>query len=91
MNSKTYFSLFIISIFIPLLVMGAAAYKISTMTQAPMLMVSLAIVGLWVFSVIDAVRTKNLNPIWIVGIVLAPTIMMPIYFYKKYKSSVSIA
>jgi hypothetical protein len=71
--------------------MGAVAYKISTMTQAPMLMVSLAIVGLWVFSVIDAVRTKNLNPIWIVGIVLAPTIMMPIYFYKKYKSTTSIA
>jgi hypothetical protein len=91
MNSKTYFSLFITSIFLPLLIIAAVAYKISTLTQAPVLMVSFAIIGLWIFSIIDAVRTKNLNPMWIVGIVLAPTIMLPIYFYKKYKGAASIA
>lgn len=91
MNSKTYFSLFIISIFLPLLVMAAVAYRISTLTAAPMLMVSLAIISIWIFAIIDAVRTKNLNPFWIVGLCLCSTIMMPIYFYKKYRSAISIA
>lgn len=90
MNSKTYFSLLIISILVPLLTAAAVAYKVSTLTQAPMLMVSLAIFALWVFTIIDAAKTKNINPMWIIGIALAPTIIMPIYFYKKYKNGSAV-
>ncbi len=90
MTSKNYFSLFIVSIFLPMLMIAAVAYKVSALTQAPMLMVSLAIFALWVFTIIDAAKPKNINPVWIIGIALAPTIIMSIYFYKKYKNGSAV-
>jgi hypothetical protein len=91
MNSKTYYSLFIVSIFLPLLLMAAVAFRVSTLTSAPLLMVSLAIVGIWILAIIDAAKTKKINPLWILGLAFFATIIMPIYFYKKYKNSLMAA
>jgi hypothetical protein len=90
MNSKTYFSLFIVSIFLQLLFIAAAVYDITTLTTAPMLLASLMIVGLWIYTIIDAARTKDLNPLWIIALMSASMIAMIIYWYKKYKSSLIV-
>ncbi len=87
MNSKIYFSLFILSIFFPLLFIACVAYDISTLTTAPLLLASFMLVSLWIYAIIDAVRTKNTNPLWIIALLCCSMIATIVYWYKKYKNA----
>lgn len=91
MNSKTYFSLFIVSIFLLLLFIAAVAYDITTLSSAPMLLATAMMVGLWIYTIINAAQTKNLNPLWIIALMSVSMLAMILYWYKKYKSTTSIA
>jgi hypothetical protein len=90
MNSKTYFSLFIVSIFLLLFFIAAVAYDITTLASAPMLLAQVMLVGLWIYTIINAAQTKDLNPLWIIALMSVSMIAMILYWHKKYKSSLIV-
>lgn len=42
-------------------------------------------IGAWMACLIDALRDKKLNPIWIVFIFTVGGIAVPVYLYKKHQ------
>jgi lipopolysaccharide export LptBFGC system permease protein LptF len=50
----------------------------------------LCFIGAWVAVLIDAIRDKKLNPIWIVFIFTMGSIAVPVYLYKKHQLNKSL-
>jgi lipopolysaccharide export LptBFGC system permease protein LptF len=86
-NPKLLLALYLLSI--PLIALYISS-DLGEMRRVFLFAAVFCIIGVWIACIIDAIKDKKLNPIWLVLLFAMSGIAVPVYLYKKHQLNKSL-